>query len=240
MGGTPPRQRPRPGWSGRGSAEPGVRPHRPSDHPVAGAPSRPRPRAHPSSGPQRGRLRAAEAPHLRHPPAGACTAAALGPVPRPGGRYRGAVAAGAARGGGARAGACSGVRRGGAPRGAQGAPGGGSVAPAAASRGRAHRRLQDLCPPVGACQCPAYPCAAARARSRIPRHGSAPLRGATRAPAAFHTGRGPRRRSAGPARGQLPAGLDVPSAGPAPGGHGAPGRAQAAHRAAVAPAPGLS
>jgi Transposase len=44
-------------------------------------------------------------------------------------------------------------------------------------------------------------------------------------PTAFHTGRGPRRHTAGPAGGPVRAGLDVPSAGLDPGCDCAPGQA---------------
>jgi hypothetical protein len=96
--GTPPRHRPSPGWGCGGAAEPAMRVYRQSDHAMTRDPPHPLPRDRLPTGPQRGRLRAAEAPHLRHALAGSRTAAAPGPAPRPGGRYRGAVAAGASWG----------------------------------------------------------------------------------------------------------------------------------------------
>jgi hypothetical protein len=55
------------GGGGGSAAEPVVRSHRQSEHPVAGDPSRSLPHTSRSTGPQRGRFRPAEAPYLWHP-----------------------------------------------------------------------------------------------------------------------------------------------------------------------------
>ena len=175
--------------------------------------------AMPAAGPQRGRFRAAEAPHLRHAPAGPRPAAALGPAPRPGSptvarwlqahpgvevvvRDRAEAYAEAAR---------------------LGAP----TALQVADRFHLLQNLADVLTDVFRAHAPQLARVNAQDTAMPPPvHDPAspatdpqPVHRATRAPTALHPGSGPCRRAAGPAGGDLRAGLDVPSAGLDPGCH---------------------